>query len=75
MFKEGVCKFSEKILIFKGPCEFLKMKTLPHARTAEIADFLELNSQKYTWSQVKCKFQNSKTSAKSLHPYSTGYSV
>ena len=44
------------------------MKTLPRVQAAEIADFLVLKSQKYTWSPVKCKFQNSKKSAKSLHP-------
>ena len=42
MYEEGFCKFSQKNINFQGPCDFLKMKTLP--RAAEIVDFLELNS-------------------------------
>ena len=43
-------------------CDFLKMKTLPSVRrvcalrTAEIADFLELNFLKYTWSTEMWRF-------------------
>ena len=55
--KKGLCKFSEKNIKFLVPCDFLEDENFA-ARAAEIADFLELNSQKYTWSPVKCKFQN-----------------
>ena len=60
------------------------MKTLPRvrrARTAEMADFLELSSYKYTWSAEMCRFSKIEKSSKSLHPnlhvlvftlYSTG---
>ena len=40
----------------------------PCIRAAELADFLDLNSQKYTWLWTKRKFQNSKKRFKSLHP-------
>ena len=46
------------------------MKTVPRmrcARAAEIADFLELSSWKYTWSAEMCTFSNIEKSAKSLH--------
>ena len=48
MYKEGFCK---KKNYYLGPCDFLKIKTLPHvrcARAAEIANFLEINSYKFT---------------------------
>ena len=47
------------------------MKTLPRvrrARTAEMADFLELSSYKYTWSAEMCRFSKIEKSSKSLHP-------
>ena len=56
IIKKVCANFQKKILIFKVPLIFGKWKLC----ATEIADFLELNSQKYTWSPVKCKFPNSK---------------
>ena len=47
-YKEGLCKFSNKNINYKGPCDFLKKKNFTtsatRARTAKIADFLYLRS-------------------------------
>ena len=42
MYEEGLCKFSQKILIFKV-LWFFENENFA-ARAAKIADFLELNS-------------------------------
>ena len=58
--KKVCANFQKKILIFKFLWFFENENFAARARAAEIADFLELNSQKFAWSPVKCKFQNSK---------------
>ena len=41
---------------FQGPCAFLKMNILLRTDAAKFANFLELNSQKYSQSIAMCPF-------------------
>ena len=65
MYQERFCKFSHTKNHIKGPCNFLKIKTLPRVRRASgqpnwVMLWIGTHKNIYIWSCAKCKFNNLK---------------